>query len=763
MPSKMTRTKLTTDSFWGVFWIDVSSENTAQDGFLAISRALGHSVQTVQDCLQVLASATRRWLLILDNADDPEFDYASYFPTGNRGAVLLTSRIPECRQYSTVGTESLGSLDMSHSTQLLFKAAQIPEQSWHACRTHALEITELLGSHTLALIQAGAYIGQGYCRLDQYAEKFQQQRRQLLSHHPAQQQSRYQNVYATFEASVDVLKLAEDEVGQDALDLLGLLSMLHNSTMPLQIFQDAWAGARLISRGEMSDLGCTQQEQLSRRTWRPIRPWRSIKISSQPKVQTTAEMSSTLGKVHVSHIPGFINPHHEAWDDSRLKKAIVRLNSLSLITCHYSNVHEGLSMHPLAHAWAKDRMKKDEQERVWVRATCTLTMSLGRSGIWRTYESQLRPHAQALVSPTFRSAFAYGPLETMYPLMVQCGWILIAVTEHKLLQGLVDSMYQALDITPRKPGRKHMSIWRLASTAAVYLRHTKLAIFLLENITKVEQETLPEANPVRLASQYNLARAYNDNAEPEIAIPLLEHIIPIFKSISTHQDWLLSSQIELNRAYNSAGQVGKDVELLQDVIKAQEKLGNKHNILKSMHGLGIAYIANGQRENAIHTLMHVVSTYELMLDKTHPDRLSSQHELARAYNMDGQFDKSIPLLQHVVRLQEKILDADDYCLIASRYTLGSAYLAHGQTTEAIKHLEYVVDMYSRILDQTRSERLSAQYELARAYLDTKELDKALELMRHVVGVRRRVLNNAHPHRLQSARLLKDLVDGTVYD
>ena len=66
--------------------------------------------------------------------------------------MLVTSRIPECSQYSTLPAEALEGLEDKHSTQLLLKAARMPEESWQSCEEQAQAIVALLGSHTLALI-----------------------------------------------------------------------------------------------------------------------------------------------------------------------------------------------------------------------------------------------------------------------------------------------------------------------------------------------------------------------------------------------------------------------------------------------------------------------------------------------------------------------------------------------------------------------------------------------------------------------------------
>jgi len=173
-------------SFWGIFWVDVDKPSTAERDFTAVAELLGHSIETIPEALQVLATTHRSWLLILDNADDPEFNYQVYFLPGNHGAVLITSRVTKCRQYSPHAFEALEGLGEDDSKELLLKAARLSPESWLSYDDQAKEVVGLLGSHTLALIQARAYISQGHCQLHQYPEVYQRQRQRLLKYRPKQ-------------------------------------------------------------------------------------------------------------------------------------------------------------------------------------------------------------------------------------------------------------------------------------------------------------------------------------------------------------------------------------------------------------------------------------------------------------------------------------------------------------------------------------------------------------------------------------------------
>jgi tetratricopeptide (TPR) repeat protein len=751
-------------SYWGIFWVDVSNRFTAQNGFTVVARSLGCSVQTIEESLQALANSRRQWLLILDNADDATFDYSTYLPSGNRGAVIMTSRVPSCRKYSTLEPEALEGLELEYSTQLLLKAARLPEASWSSHTTQAQEVVCLLGSHTLALIQAGAYIAEGYCRLGQYGEKFQRQRRQLLEHHPDQEKSRYQNVYATFEASLEGLKHSRDEAAQDALDLLAAFSMLHSSPLPLMVFRDAWAGARMVQDREECLADTVPKKHALTRNWRFKLLGRSSKPIHSPKTQM-AHAIDDLGKEHVSRLPGLIGTQLMEWNDYRLKKASAILASLSLVTRHHFEEDDGISMHPLAHAWARDRLGPMQQKQTWVSTACLFALARAKSTIWQVHEQKLLPHIQSFFSLDHEVVLSYGPQRMMLPLLLHCGWVIIAVRDYKRLQSLLEVIYRELGITPWNIPEKHFSLCMLASRAALHLRDTRLAIVLLEHINQVQKSTSKEMDPAWLMTQHDLARAYNDNGDVQKAMTMLEHLVKTYKMMPLEGEslaWLASTQYELARAYNLNGQTEEAVALLQEVVDRHQPASQKdadHDRLRSQHALAVAYTANGQSNDAIALLEQVVNAYETFLDDAHPDRLLSQQELARAYDTNGQTEKSLPLLEHVVKVKENTLQDTDYSLLSSQYALAYTYSCLGQTKEALKLREHIVNMYKTILEETQPDRLAAEYALALTYIDTKQPQKALVLMRHVVEIRKTMLKSEHPQRRESERLLRGLEAG----
>ncbi|KAH7401028.1 P-loop containing nucleoside triphosphate hydrolase protein [Phaeosphaeria sp. MPI-PUGE-AT-0046c] len=712
------------EDFWGVFWVDVGNPSTAKNGFLAVAKALGFSAKGVEESLQLLSNTKDRWLLVLDNADDPEFDYAAYIPSGNQGAVIITSRVRECSQHSTLPTEALEGLDEEHSTQLLLKAAHIPKESWQSCKEQARAIVGLLGSHTLALIQAGAYIAENYCQLSEYAEEYKQLRKRLLRHYPKQQQSRYQHVYATFEASITVLNEAKDEVGRDALDLLAVFSMLHSDMLPLHLFRDAWKGARHVLEGDHDD----------------------------DKMDGTY----ALEQWHVSQLPEFIDSQANEWDDYRLNKACALLTSLSLVTRHRSNNLDGLSMHPLAHAWAKDRLEDKQQQAAWMCAGCLLAMSWNQPEMWQMFrkhrELDLKLHLQSLLSPSVETMLPYDTRDMIIPILLKSGWALYTWREDNSLESLLQGIYNALQIVPHNPSKEHIEIWNLAGLNLTDMGYIREAVELLKYVVQMRKTSLSKTSPLQLDSQCALAVAYTANRQTEEAIGLLEHVVKVRETTlaETHHD-RLASQHNLALAYNDSGQTKEAIELLEHVVKIRETtVAETHpEWLASQHVLAMAYLDSSQTKEAIELLEHVVKIRETTLAETHPDRLTSQHVLAIAYLESSQTKEAIVLLEHVVKVRETTLAETHPDRLTSQHVLAIAYLESSQTKEAIELLEHVVKVRETTLAETHPDRLASQYTLALAYWDNSQTKEAVRLLEHVVKIRQITLPATHPDRQAS--------------
>ena len=127
-----------------------------------------------------LANIRHSWLLIIDNADNPKTDYAAFLPSGHKGNIILTSRNPQCREVATSGSEHLDHLARQNAKSLLFNAAKMDASLCEANPKAAENVVEALGFHTLAIIQAGAFIKRHHLSLEKYSILLKTQAERIL-------------------------------------------------------------------------------------------------------------------------------------------------------------------------------------------------------------------------------------------------------------------------------------------------------------------------------------------------------------------------------------------------------------------------------------------------------------------------------------------------------------------------------------------------------------------------------------------------------
>lgn len=614
------------DSFWGVFWVDVGTKEDAKSGFALIAKAFGWPGENpVDEFLQALSNKEEHWLLILDNADDVNFDYSQYIPSGSHGAIIVTSRNEECSTYSTPAKNAMPLLELEsdHAKQLLLKAAHIREEEWLSREKEAQDIVDLLGLHTLGLIQAGAYVAHGFCRLDQFCAEFQKGRKRMLQTHPKQTSSRYKNVFATFEVSAEGLEASQDEGDQDAFELLTVLAMLHSSVLRLDIFEHAWAGARCAKRSN-STQEMNEQDELS------LTPW------------------------HISQLPKFISVEAETWDHFRLKTAIARLVSLSLVTRHLIFDADGLSMHPLAHAWAKERLRIEQHRRAWMTTGCVLSFSKSQElGIlwWPEHLRELRPHVVSFLSLNVQEVHSFGRSNAMLAVVVQCGWILMEMGEFRRVEELLRNIYKALGISPSAPSAEHTRLWQLASFSLIRSCQYQEAVKLFELILEVNATTSEKISESRLQMQYHLIAAYFKTGQITEAIELVEGILDVSENVSHYASLVsLVTQFHVVHVFCQNEQAIEATKLLQDIISEKmilRNLGDPTRLLPQ-GALFSVYFNSGRKAEAIKILEDVDSALGKTRGKAHPDRLRAQLGLAGAYYSIGQEQKGRELFEYVV-------------------------------------------------------------------------------------------------------------------
>ncbi|KAG8869837.1 hypothetical protein FRC20_000768 [Serendipita sp. 405] len=153
------------DLFQHILFVDASSAENIEKNLLARLRTIDRSFKgsTKEDAMYALAypedELTTRWLIILDNADDPAVDLLDYFPHCNHGVILITTRNNVLGNISPQTHLPLDVMSVDEAVDALLSCVlSSTELRTKAHREHASQIVDQLGYLPIAVTQAGCYI-----------------------------------------------------------------------------------------------------------------------------------------------------------------------------------------------------------------------------------------------------------------------------------------------------------------------------------------------------------------------------------------------------------------------------------------------------------------------------------------------------------------------------------------------------------------------------------------------------------------------------
>ena len=643
--------------FWGVFWIDATSVETARQSFSSIGK-LGGLEATQSAGKHWLANSEDPWLLIINNADDPALDLANLFPDGERGYVLVTTRNPNFRTQGTVGSKEFKGLEEREAIQLLLRAADTPRPWDQKIEILGRRIADALGYLALALIQAGALILQRMCDMRDYLE-FYQDYRQRVGGRRASLDSCNEDqsaVYATWEHSIDSLQSRRAEAGRDAIELLSIVAFYHFEHIKVDIFVRAL-------NNRIKALGAESGRSMKNRIWRGIQ----CRVQAPPV------------------LPGFLREPLKDPRPYRIRRALHELCSFSLVS--HDGKNDSFSLHPLVHAWARDRLDRIERE-LWAQiALNVLSESVllppeDRGEVHEEYRRDVLIHLDLCLKacPIEIIDFAahFGGLKLPLAFTIHYGWL---------------NVFKSQVRSAAKFGYVYLERGRFEDAARL-LCVVKDALIV--------------------------SRGYSDESTLRVMLAL------------AHDYWGL-------------GLLDKAIELQTKVIEIRREISGLKNpeTLSAMDQLGKSYWLNGQYKESLDLQTRTVELMKVSLDKDSDATLSAMDNLGVSLGSWKRFQESKDLHDYVLKARHRISGQNDLETLTAMNNKAMALKDLGALGEAKDLMEAVVDERKQKLGKEHPWTLWAICNLAKVDTEIGLLGEAEELLTKGIAAGKRSLSDDH--------------------
>ncbi|KAI1510557.1 Tetratricopeptide repeat domain-containing protein [Pyrenophora tritici-repentis] len=762
-------------NFWGVFWVDGSSRSRLKQTFSQNVSKIGKVDLNENAALHWLSNLSLPWLLIIDNADDPDLKLPDYFPRGNRGHVLITTRDPGKKAYGTVGDRyfEFQGLSTSDASSLLLKAAGQSEPWDTVVSSIALKIAKALGFLALAITHAGRAIREEYCKLSEYLHYYERQweeTRQTRLPVKDKDAADELSVFSTFELNREAIEKRATRASRDALQLLDTFAFLHNQDIRYDLLQRAIENAQVEHIKESED----RMNERRSKAAKPVPDW-----STWCKETAFLVLTYLYQNRSPSVIPGVIRDgrNNKAMDEDRLRLALRQLTQFSLIIRSHNS--EGYSMHPLVHKWARERPGMSiAAQAVWAEAAvmllshCILIPPLGNTEEEEEVRKYILPHvdhvrqcqqsmeqrmrdkrmARMKPWPVFDGGFDRGKAMTYAKfslVYMQNGrW-----EEAKRLQTAVK------DFTTQILGMKHPVTRRVTRLLATTLFNLGQS----EDSAKMEKEVLDACvrflgvnHQETLVAKFTLGKALFLQGKFSQAKLLQEEAVEgLTRLIGLDQEDTLDAIDWLGQTllmFYTKEHVTRARQLFVMASEGMRKLhGDEHTrTLEAREHLCTAAIRTGDKDHLdeAHTMMiKILEIRKEKLGKEHAYTLLAMVNLALVKCAMGMIHEAEALMQHGLPIAARNLGEGHIAYLWGRYHLGRIWVLQERWTEAVTYLLDVTERQRYTLQgrgEFHPDRIGGLIELATAYNALGKVEECERVTEEALAALAKISTTEHP-------------------
>ncbi|KNZ72722.1 Nephrocystin-3 [Termitomyces sp. J132] len=276
--------------FATMYIINASSQASTEQSLIFVAQSARLTDITPTAAFTWFYHQKKEWLIIFDNADDPDVDLQDFFPDCSHGNILITCRNEASRMYAQKNYYKIGEMSVEDSLAVFYKTSQRRNTEEVA----AQELVQELGYLALAIVQAGSYLFHNpYMKISQYLQEYKEDKSRYLKEVREQKMDKYQySVFATWD-------LSYQKLDERAKDILMLCGVLHHSEIPVSIFQRAWTNISYRSELEIEELQNMLRKFLSKdKIWNDISMERSIDMLRKYSLVEISGQGEMLLNIH---------------------------------------------------------------------------------------------------------------------------------------------------------------------------------------------------------------------------------------------------------------------------------------------------------------------------------------------------------------------------------------------------------------------------------------------------------------------------------
>jgi tetratricopeptide (TPR) repeat protein len=726
-----------------IFWVRADSLTALTSSMIELARVLELPERHEED-QEIIVQAVLRWfrlhtnwLLIYDSIGDLTLA-ERFLPKAGPGHLLFTTRVHAfgglAQRLDIQKMEpEIGALLLLRRASLLALQATLSIANPND-QSIAQVISQELDGLPLALDQAGAYIKEAPCSLQDYLSRYQSRRSDILRVRGQFDQDYPASVATTWSLSFEKVRQSNTA----AADLLNFCAFLAPDAIPETMISQG--AAHLPShlqevvvhplRFDRTIAALLAYSLLHRNTNETLNVHRLVQAVLQDGMDEPSKKQWAERVVHALHA-AFPSVEHQYWSQCDRLLPHAKLGA-DLINAY------GIVF------WDAARL-------------------LNRTGL---YLSKRARYQEA--EPLYQQALSidkqvYGP---DHPEVATIFNNLAELYRNQGKYAQAEPLYQrALAISEQQLGAEHpATALSLNNLALLYENQGKYAQAepLYQRALAIKEQQLGPEHPDTATSLNNLAELYRDQGKYAQAKPLLERALAISEQQlgAEHPDTAMSLN-NLALLYKSQGKYAQAEPLYQRALAiSEQQLGPEHpDTTTSLNNLAMLYQDRGKYAEAEPLLERALAIKEQQLEAEHPDIANSLNNLAMLYENQGKYAQAEPLLERALAIKEQRLEAEHPATALSLNNLAMLYFRQGKYAQAEPLYQRALAISEQQLEAEHPATALSLNNLALLYFSQGKCAEAEPLYQRALHIWEQSLGPDHPEVATVLNNLAALYDG----
>jgi len=715
----------------------------------------------------------RRWLLILDNADEAEYlleppavasqDDRSiptssgerrldYIPVCDHGTVLITTRRRDMCLKMAHRNNLLEVLPMNaeHALEMMQKKIGVQDQ-----KDDIMHIATALGFMPLAMAQAAAYIHRRAprCSVQQYTEKLHRSQKSKLSLLNRDETDLRRDREAN-NSIISTWQISFEHVRNDrpsAADLLSFMSFFDGQAIP---------EALLLSSLQLSSDNVSEISGISDLTKSNLDDGQSVSDSNKDKLEEDIQLLRDYSFISVTSDPEIFEMHAlvqlatQKWLDANGRHSQWKSRFIEVLSHAFPKFgsenwpSESRALFPHA-------MSALQLDAVGTDAEPWLAGLLYDAGFYANCSGAYANAERLMCSSLSISSRLFGD---EHPRSRRAMSALAATYRYQMRYKEAEQLQlRLLDLTKSACGEAHWSTSKcMTQLSFIYLSQNRL-----EEAEQLSLQVLELAgdHETTLDGLNMLAEIRASQGRPEEAGKLLLLAADIGTSALGYNSVVtIDALVKLGGFYLREGRLNEAEITLSRVQEENEiKLGSNHTqTLRATCDMGTVYLKQGRLDEALRAFSRALDGMYTVLGSDHRDTLYATGQIAEVYKEQGRLNEAEETLIRVMEAQKSLFGLDNLGTILSLFALVKVQILQGRVDAAVISEQILLDAHARMFGIAGVKTLHCMESFASKLRQLGRKRSAMELMVRCAAISSEKLGPSDPSSVRRDAQARDL-------